>query len=187
MRVSTFLALLPLAVASPVVQRSEPAPLYTRDAPSHLSDHYIVKFKKGSVMSKVQDALQQVTAEPSHRFEHIFQGFAGKIDKNTVELLRFLPDVNIPRIPITVIDICSNSHARLTILSRMVLVQVPDILLRAAPLGVLVVLLTAREAVLTMSTIHLPERAFVLMSLTAVLTRIIRYNLLLTSTPFYSY
>ena len=87
------LILLPLAAAGPLARRSEPAPLLTREVDADMADKYIVKFKEGSAMSIVQDALNNV-AERTHIFEGVFQGFAAKLDAATLELMRFLPDVS---------------------------------------------------------------------------------------------
>jgi transcription antitermination factor NusG len=92
MRLSPLI-LLPLAAAGPVARRSEPAPLITREVDADMADKYIVKFKEGSAMSVVQDALKNV-AESTHVYDGIFQGFAAKLDSVTLELLRFLPDVS---------------------------------------------------------------------------------------------
>lgn len=95
MRFSVVLALLPLATATPAAKRATPAPLLTRDVQqTHMADKYIVKFKDGSPMSIVQNALKHVTGDATHQFEHIFQGFAAKLDKQTVDILRYLPDVS---------------------------------------------------------------------------------------------
>lgn len=93
MRVSALLPLLPLVAASPASKRSEPAPLYARDVAAHDAGKYIVKFKQGSPMAKIQDALSNLGVDPTHRFENTFQGFAAKMDPKAVEFLRFLPDV----------------------------------------------------------------------------------------------
>ncbi|XWW98195.1 hypothetical protein V2A60_006192 [Cordyceps javanica] len=95
MRSSTLLAVLPLAAASPVAQRSEPAPLYTRaSVEAQNSDRYIVKFKEGSVAASVQGALARISVDATHHFQNVFQGFAAKLDSNAVEMLRLLPDVD---------------------------------------------------------------------------------------------
>lgn len=95
MRFAALIALLPLATATPTAKRATPAPLLTRDVQqAHMADKYIVKFKEGSPMSIVQEALKHVSGDAAHQFEHVFQGFAAKMDKTTVDLLRYLPDVS---------------------------------------------------------------------------------------------
>lgn len=95
MRLSSILPLAALAAASPLSLRSSPAPLYTRDdAPAHLANTYIVKFKQNSAMQLVHDAIAQHLDGKDHTVvQHVFQGFVASLDSLTVELLRLLPDV----------------------------------------------------------------------------------------------
>ncbi len=95
MRISSLATLLPLASASPILPGTEPAPLYTRDVSPDMADRYIVKFKDGSAMSTVQEAMKNI-ADSTHTFENIFKGFAAKLNKPAVERLRMLPDVSAP-------------------------------------------------------------------------------------------
>ena len=146
MRFSTVLTLLPLAVASPVAQRSEPAPLITRSTVEpHNADRYIVKFKEGSAMSIVQDALQHVSVEATHHFQHIFQGFAAKLDSKSVELLRLLPDVSCISQP-TICETTTNKVTRSSTLSRTAPVLLLDTSPRAPLPGVSPVSLTVKRA-----------------------------------------
>lgn len=97
MRVSTLVAALPLAAAGPLGQRSEPAPLLVPrgvEAEQLVADDYIVKFREGSAMSAVQEAVKMVPGHNGQVFENIFKGFSGKMNSKIVELLRNHPDVS---------------------------------------------------------------------------------------------
>lgn len=96
MRLSVLLSLLPVVLGAPATERrSEPAPLIAT-ATQHglIADQYIVKFKEGSSLQAVDDALINIASEAHHVYEHVFRGFAGKFDKETLELLRSHPDVS---------------------------------------------------------------------------------------------
>lgn len=99
MRYSTLLSLLPLVAASPAAERTEPAPLYLHEGEQAIArrgvdDKFIVKFKSGSPMDMVQQAVDRIGSDDrSHRFDGDFLGFAARIDRPTVELFRWLPDV----------------------------------------------------------------------------------------------
>lgn len=93
---ASLLSLAAVAAASPLALRSEPAPLFTRDdAPAHVANTYIVKFKENSAMQVVHDAISQhLGGSQDHTVvEHVFQGFVANLDKLTLDLLRLLPDV----------------------------------------------------------------------------------------------
>lgn len=93
MRLDILLAALPLAYASPLAQRSEPAPLYRRSA-GGIVDKYIIKFREGSPMSLVHDAMKAIPkSNIGHTLENVFQGFTARLDAPMVEALRMLPDV----------------------------------------------------------------------------------------------
>lgn len=117
MRASALLTLLPLVAASPAAKRTEPAPLYARDVAAHDAGKYIVKFKQRSPIAKIQDALSRIGVDPTHRFEHAFQGFAAKMDPKAVEILRFMPDVSHSLHPI-VLSYSPLTYSRSSTLSR---------------------------------------------------------------------
>lgn len=97
MQLTTLLAILPL-VAAGSVKRSEPAPvLYPRSAEVKIiPDKYVVKFKKDSALSAFEDTLSILTSKPEHVYKHVFNGFAGEIDEETLNALRDHPDVSLP-------------------------------------------------------------------------------------------
>lgn len=99
MRFATVAALLPLALANPMVERSEPAPLYLHEAETDLvarggSDKFTIKFKAGSPLSILDTALSRIGGgEVIHRFQNKLVGFTARLDRPTVEILRLLPGV----------------------------------------------------------------------------------------------
>ncbi|CAG9990981.1 unnamed protein product [Clonostachys byssicola] len=93
MRSSLLLALLPAALCSPT-QPSKPAPLLQRrDQTGVLPNKYIVKFKDTSVNTRAESILSTLAVTPEHTFEHVFKGFSGELDQETLEALRNHPDV----------------------------------------------------------------------------------------------
>lgn len=98
MKLSTLLAVLPLAAASPIEQRSEPAPLLVprgATAESLIPDNYIVKFKEGSALSILEDAMKLLPAGHGvEKIQSIFKGFSGKLNAATLKLIRNHPDVS---------------------------------------------------------------------------------------------
>lgn len=127
MRLSTLLAILPLATASPT-KRSEPAPLLIPrgvDAENLVADHYIVKFKEDSALSSIESAIQNLpTTEASNVFTSVFKGFSGNLNAATLELIRAHPDVSCSLMKyLRVIDeprlTCISILFRLNTLSKM--------------------------------------------------------------------
>lgn len=90
MRLSTLLAVLPLASASPAAPAG--AKVTHRKVPAHIADRYIVRFKKGSPAALVQDALKHATNH-THVYSRAMQGFAAHLDQKTIDILKFLPGV----------------------------------------------------------------------------------------------
>ncbi|OAA45371.1 oryzin precursor [Cordyceps fumosorosea ARSEF 2679] len=96
MRLSVLLSILPLAVAVPTAKRSEPAPLLIprgAGAQSLIADQYVVKFKEGSALSAVEEAMKQLPNGGGQMFSEVFKGFSGHFDAATLSLLRDHPDV----------------------------------------------------------------------------------------------
>lgn len=95
MRSSLLLALLPATLCSPT-QPSKPAPLLQRrDQTGVLPNKYIVKFKDISVPTKAESILSTLAVTPEHTFEHVFKGFSGELNQETLEALRNHPDVSL--------------------------------------------------------------------------------------------
>lgn len=181
MRFSTLLGLLPLTVASPVAQRSEPAPLYTRDAAErHNADKYIVKFKEGSVATVVQDALAHVSAHATHHFQHVFQGFAAKLDSRSVEMLRLLPDVRIlftpANSPVKKSDRLMSKRNRSNTLKKTASALLRDMSPRATLLGVSLAFHTVPRAMEATRMTPLPVKASAPTSPILALTKGTRYD-----------
>ncbi|KAK3196434.1 hypothetical protein K4F52_000316 [Lecanicillium sp. MT-2017a] len=57
-----------------------------------MANKCIVKFKDGTDVTTINAALEGV-GENTHTFEHVFSGFAARLDNLAVELLRQFPDV----------------------------------------------------------------------------------------------
>lgn len=97
MKLSVLLAVLPMVLAAPAVQkkRDEPAPLLRASSKQVLiADKYIVKFKSGSSLQSVDDTISALTADADHVFRGVFPGFAGTLDQETLDTLRDHPDVD---------------------------------------------------------------------------------------------
>lgn len=96
MKLSVLLALLPMVLAAPATQkkRAEPAPLLrASNKDTVVADKYIVKFKPGSSLQSVDDAISAMTADADHVFKHTFRGFSGSLDQATLDELRDHPEV----------------------------------------------------------------------------------------------
>ena len=67
LRLSALLAILPLVAAAPA-KRAEPAPLLAPRGDAELiADKYIVKFRDGSALSTLEDAIKSLTQMPDTR------------------------------------------------------------------------------------------------------------------------
>lgn len=99
MKLSALLAILPLAAASPIEQRSEPAPLLIprgATAQTLIPDNYIVKFREGSALSVLEDAMKLLpSGHGAEKIQAIFKGFSGKLNAATLKLIRNHPDVSL--------------------------------------------------------------------------------------------
>ncbi|KAJ6787619.1 hypothetical protein PWT90_09411 [Aphanocladium album] len=99
MRFATVAALVPLALANPIAERAEPAPLYLHETETDLvarggSDKFTIKFKEGSPASILNKAVGRIAGgQVIHRFENQFLGFTARLDRPTVEILRLIPGV----------------------------------------------------------------------------------------------
>ncbi|KFA60033.1 hypothetical protein S40285_08931 [Stachybotrys chlorohalonatus IBT 40285] len=91
----SLLALIPAALATPIVQRrSEPAPLHIRrDIEALIADQYIVKYYDVSASSVVENGIKKLSVKPKHLFKGAIRGFAAKLDQKTLDLLRDDPNV----------------------------------------------------------------------------------------------
>ncbi|EGX92981.1 oryzin precursor [Cordyceps militaris CM01] len=95
MRLSVLLSILPLAAAVPTAKRSEPAPLLIPrgvGANSLIAGEYLVKFKEGSALAAVEEAMKQLPNGSGEIFSEVFKGFSGQFDDATLSLLRDHPD-----------------------------------------------------------------------------------------------
>ncbi|POR34321.1 Cuticle-degrading protease [Tolypocladium paradoxum] len=86
MRLS-ILAILPMVLAAPTAKRDEPAPLLVpRGNHALIADKYIVKFKEGSAVSILNDALGSLGGNADHVYDGVFKGFAGHLDKTMLKV-----------------------------------------------------------------------------------------------------
>ncbi|KAM3503602.1 hypothetical protein MY10362_004099 [Beauveria mimosiformis] len=86
---SLLLALLPMVLATPTVQRAEPAPLHAaKDSSAAIPGKYIVKYKAGS---KPDATIMSESAD--YVYSDVMRGFAGSLDESTLQKLRSHPDV----------------------------------------------------------------------------------------------
>ncbi|TQV93055.1 hypothetical protein V2A60_003632 [Cordyceps javanica] len=96
MRLSVLLSILPLATAVPTAKRSEPAPLLVPrgvSAQNLVADQYVVKFKEGSDLAAVEEAMKALPEAAGEVFSEVFKGFSGHLDATTLDLIRDHPDV----------------------------------------------------------------------------------------------
>lgn len=94
MRLSLLLSILPMVLAAPATKRSEPAPLLVpRGNHQLIADKYIVKFKQGSALSVLEDALSSFGGKPDHMYDSVFKGFALHLNERMLKTLRDHPDV----------------------------------------------------------------------------------------------
>ncbi|KAM3468981.1 hypothetical protein MY5147_007436, partial [Beauveria neobassiana] len=85
---SLLLALLPIVLAAPTVQRAEPAPLHAaKDSSAAIPGKYIVKYKAGS---KPDASIMAESAD--YVYSDVMHGFAGSLDEAAVQELRSHPD-----------------------------------------------------------------------------------------------
>lgn len=93
MRVSSLLALLPLAMAAPS-RRASPAPVLVPRGAQVLEGRYIVKMKTDCQLSEVESAISGVSAGADHRYSHSFTGFAASLTPGELEILQNDPNVS---------------------------------------------------------------------------------------------
>lgn len=89
MRLSIIAAVLPLAIAGPVV---DPAPLIQARGSQGVDGKYIVKFKDSAAVS-IQD-VQSKVAKTDHVYENVIKGFSASLTQDQVESLRRDPDAS---------------------------------------------------------------------------------------------
>lgn len=97
MRLSTLLPVLPLAAATPLGKRAEPAPVIVPRGVSseHLvPDSYIVKFKEGSPLSALEEAIKLIPGHNGDVFDNVMQGFTSSLDAKLLDVIRNLADVS---------------------------------------------------------------------------------------------
>lgn len=97
MRLSFLLSLLPLVAASPAGKRAEPAPVLSARGENKdvIADKYIVKFKEGSSLARLEEAFELLDEKPATVYsEGVFLGFAGKMSGLALEAIRNHPDVS---------------------------------------------------------------------------------------------
>lgn len=94
MRFANFLAVLPLAAGAPSLsRREEPAPLLEARGGQAIPGKFIVKFREGSPLSAIQNALSLLNGNADHVFKNVFSGFAASMNTVVVDMLRNHPDV----------------------------------------------------------------------------------------------
>jgi len=88
MKLSVFLALLPLALAAP-------APIILPRAGSPIPGKYIVKMKNENLQNLINTALKLLRKDPAHVYGFgNFGGFAAEMADDIVDLIRNLPGVD---------------------------------------------------------------------------------------------
>ncbi|KAG5957683.1 hypothetical protein E4U58_005710 [Claviceps cyperi] len=93
MKISTLLALLPLAMAAPA-RRASPAPVVVPRGVRLVEGKYIVKMKGDSNIQSVSSALSSIKAHADHTYTHSFHGFAASLSPDELEKLRQDPNVD---------------------------------------------------------------------------------------------
>ncbi|KAF2690016.1 subtilisin-like serine protease-like protein PR1A [Lentithecium fluviatile CBS 122367] len=85
MRFEVLLALLPVAIAAPVL---------TPRAGTVVPNKYIVKFKDSEISTAVESALSLLPKAPAHIYGFgKFKGFAAEFDESVLKLIKALPSV----------------------------------------------------------------------------------------------
>jgi hypothetical protein len=93
MKVSTLLAILPLAMAAPA-KRSFPAPVLVPRGAQVVEGKYIIKMKSDAGIASVTSAISSIVADADHTYEHSFHGFAASLTPQELEKLRGDPNVS---------------------------------------------------------------------------------------------
>lgn len=95
MKVSTLLAILPLAMAAPApAKRSFPAPVLVPRGAQLVEGKYIIKMKTKAGGASVSSAISSITADADHTYTHSFHGFAASLTPQELETLRGDPNVS---------------------------------------------------------------------------------------------
>lgn len=186
MRLSILLAALPVALATVVTKRDEPAPLHISGAPGArlIANKYMVKFKEDADMKMVENAMGKLKTNADHTFLDVFKGFAARLEQKEVDALRNLPAVccylNCYMINFLCTLILIGPLFRSITLSRIAEYQQIHMLPRNFPKAILNGLsLTCRPGnpvMIHMSIILALEKALVPMSLTVALMINTRYS-----------
>lgn len=92
------LAFIQTALAAPgtVIKRTEPAPLLIPrgSIKALIPNQYIVKLNDGMSISALDDTIGILSEGAEHVYNDAFKGFAGKLDKDTLDALRHHPDAS---------------------------------------------------------------------------------------------
>ncbi|KAK2608863.1 hypothetical protein QQS21_002576 [Conoideocrella luteorostrata] len=93
MKVSTLLALLPIAMAAPA-KRSSPAPVVVPRGAQLVDGKYIIKMKGDAHLQSVSAAISSIKADADHTYTHSFNGFSASLSPQELEKLRQDPSVD---------------------------------------------------------------------------------------------
>lgn len=120
MKVSTLLAILPLAMAAPA-KRSFPAPVLVPRGAQLVEGKYIIKMKTAAGGASVTSAISSITADADHTYTHSFHGFAASLTPQELETLRGDPNVSKSAFTDYTAAVCDSNDVsnRSTSLSRM--------------------------------------------------------------------
>lgn len=95
MQILHLLSLLPFVITAPL-QRTQPLPLLVpSDTESVIANKYIVKLKNDLSFASFDDELAILTDGAEFVFNDVFRGFAGTLDAETLDRLRYHPDVSL--------------------------------------------------------------------------------------------
>lgn len=159
MRVSSLLALLPLAMAAPS-KRASPAPVLVPRGAKVLEGKYIVKMRTEAQLSAVESALSGVSAGADHRYSHSFTGFAASLTPGELEALQNDPNVSCLFIRHST-RVRINEFLRSSSLSKMLLSAPRESLLRTVPTGACLVFPTKSPIPPSTLMTLVPETALV--------------------------
>ena len=94
MRMLGLLFVVPLVLASPTTKGAQPAPLLISPANSQLAvDRYIVKLKRTSSFSVMEDLLSSIGSKMRHKYDSVFKGFAANLNDTMLNSVRGHTDV----------------------------------------------------------------------------------------------
>jgi len=73
-------------------------PLYYEEDTTAVPERYIVIFNEGATEKEVSHYIKQYNLKPTHRYHHVFKGFAATIEEDVVDTMRLEEEKMVARI-----------------------------------------------------------------------------------------